>query len=230
MESSNGVVILDKVPFELNIDKIVKQMRLHGDTRRYEENLRELIKIVSPLARPKALYKVGYVNKKEHDSLQVDGVEFSGRLIRDALDKAATVFICVATCGTEVEAIELPASDVMKRYCLDVIKMGLVFSAIACLREHLMQHFNLKELSHLNPGEIKAFPSTEHRKIFALLGDVEKMIGLKLTENCALVPTKSHSGIYFSSGTHFISCRLCTQQRCQGRRAPYDAELAKQYQ
>jgi hypothetical protein len=229
MESIEGAVILDQFPFNLDAAKIVKQMHLHGDTRRYEDNIRELIGVVTPVARPKALYKVSCVDKKGPDSLEIDGVIFSGRLIRDVLDKVETVFVCVATCGTEVEAVEVPAGDVMKRYCLDVIKIALVFAAIAYLREYLAQHYSLKDLSSLNPGELKAFPSTQHKKIFSLLGDVEGRIGLKLTENCALVPTKSHSGIYFSTETQFISCRLCTQPRCMGRRAPYNAESAKQY-
>ena len=228
-ESRNGVMILDNIPANLDAARVLKQMHLHGDTKRYEQNINELIELVTPIARPKAVYKVSCIENKSQDSLEIDGVKFTGRLVRDTLDKADTVFVCVATCGIEVEKIEIPPASVMKRYCLDVIKMALVFSAITYLNDYLKQHFNLGEISSLNPGELKAFPSTQHKKVFSILGDVEGMIGVRLTEYCALVPTKSHSGIYFSTDTKFISCRMCTQKRCMGRRAPFDAELAKQY-
>ncbi len=230
LESADGVVVLDQIPVDLNVNAVIKQMHLHGDTRRYEEFIGELLQTVKPLARPKAMYKVCCVEKKEAESLEIDGVKFNGRLIRDTLEGVDTAFVCVATCGREVEAVEIPAAEVMKRYSLDVIKMALVFSATTYLTDKLKEKYKLGDISSLNPGEIKAFPSTQHRLIFAILGDVKSRIGLELTEYCALVPTKSHSGIYFSKETKFISCRMCTQKRCTGRRAAYDPDLARQYQ
>jgi hypothetical protein len=231
MESRDGAVVLDQIPVKLDVTEVIKQMHLHGDKQRYENYLRELIQIVTPLARPKALYKVCCVDKKESDSLEIDGVKFNGRLIVDTLEGVDTVFVCVATCGREVESVEIPAAEVMKRYCLDMIKTALIFTATTYLDEYLKKHYSLdNEISRISPGEIKAFPSTQHKNIFAVLGDVEGKIGLKLTEYCALVPTKSSSGIFFSKETKFISCRMCTQKRCMGRRAAYDAELARPYQ
>ncbi len=230
MESRNDVVIFDQIPIKLEVAQIVKQMRLHGDTRRYESNIHDLIELVTPIARPKALYKVGCVNKKDHSSLEIEGIKFTSQLLRDTLDKVETVFICLATCGTEVDSIELPANDIMKQFCLDAIKIALVIGASNFLQERLTQRFGLGQLSSLNPGEIKSFPIEMQRQLFSILGDVESMIGVRLTENCALVPTKSRSGVYFSSETQFISCRMCKQARCIGRRAAYDAELAKPYE
>jgi hypothetical protein len=229
METPEGVVVLDQIPVNLDTAAVLKQMHVHGDTRRYETYIQEMIALVTPVARPKIMYRACCVEKREAEYVIIDGVRFDGRLISDTLDGIDTVFVCVGTCGKEVDAIELPASEVMKRYCLDQIKMALVFTATVYFEKYLKEHYPLKELSRLSPGEIKAFPSSQHRNIFAILGDVEGKIGLKLTENCALVPTKSHSGVYFSKDTQFISCKMCTQKRCPGRRAPYDPELAKPY-
>jgi hypothetical protein len=230
MKTSDEVVVFNKIPVDLKADQILKQMRLHGDPKRFEEIIRELIATVTPIARPKALYKVSCIEKKETDSLEIDGVKFSSRLLRDNLDQVESVFVGLATCGTEVDAIELPAGDVMKRYCLDAIKLALVVSASTYLQNHLAGKFGLGELSTLNPGELKQFPIEMQKNLFEILGDVEGMIGVKLTQNCALVPTKSRSGIFFSKETQFISCRMCLMKRCQARRAAYDPELAKQYQ
>lgn len=230
MKTDNKVVVFKDIPAELKIDQVMKQMRLHGDPRRFEEKIRGLLEMVNPIAQPKALYKIGCVENKEPDSLEIDGIKFSGKLLRDNLDQVETVFVCLATCGTEVEAIKIPAGDVMKSYCLDMIKLALVISASTYLQDQLRRKFGLGELSGLHPGELKQFPIEMQRKLFDILGDVEGMIGVRLTENCALVPTKSRSGIFFSKETQFISCRLCLQKRCQARRAAYDPELAAQYQ
>ena len=44
-----------------------------------------------------------------------------------------------------------------------------------------------------------------------------------------MLPRKSVSGIYFPSEVSFFSCQLCPRDRCDGRKAPYDETLAKQY-
>jgi len=229
MESDKKTVILDRIPFQLDASAILKQMHLHADAQRFEKEIKDLIDIVTPLARPKAVYRVCCIENRTSDSLEIEGQVFNGKLMVDTLGKVDTVFVCVGTCGTEVESLQIPADQVERRYCFDAVKIALLFSAVGFLREKLQEKFQIKNISSLNPGELKAFPSTEHRKLFAILGDVEGMVGVKLTDMCALVPTKSHSGIYFSTETNFISCRMCTMKRCPGRRAPYSEELAEQY-
>jgi hypothetical protein len=226
--NDNKVIILDKVPFELNVEAILKQMRIHGDGKRFEVAIRELIEVVNPVAKPKALIKIVCVDHKTPETLQIDGVEFDSSLLRLNLDPVETAFVCMTTIGTEVEAIELPP-EVIKRFCLDAMKNHLLFAATAYLKKFLQDTYQTGTLTNLNPGETASFPITQQRKIFQIIGDVEGYIGVRLSENCALMPTKSHSGIYFSTATEFISCRLCTNKRCQGRRAPYEPELALQF-
>jgi hypothetical protein len=228
MDLTKKSVVLDKIPVDLDVAKIITQMKIHGDTRRYETCLREMIAVVSPVARPKALIKICCVENKDEESLEIEGVKFTSRLVRLNLDKIDSVFIGVVTAGTEVESIPAP-QDVMQRFCLDAVKNATLFAASTYLRDYLTRHYHTGQLSTLNPGETESFPIDQQKKLFSILGDVENMIGVKLTENCALVPVKSGAGIYYSTETEFISCRLCTNQRCMGRRAVYEPELAKKY-
>ncbi|MDD5701619.1 MAG: vitamin B12 dependent-methionine synthase activation domain-containing protein [Dehalococcoidales bacterium] len=229
MESRNKVQILSHIPVDLTVDRVLKQMRLHGDSRRFAGMTEELIRVVAPLARPKAVYKIGCVNNKGPDFVEIDGIKFTDRLLVEQLGKVESVFVCVSTCGTEVEAVDIPSNEVMKRYCLDAVKLVLVVAASEYLQARLERQYGTGSLSSLNPGELKSFPIEQQRNLFAILGDVEGMIGVRLTENCAMVPTKSRSGIYFPSDTGFVSCRLCSMSRCQGRKAAYDPQLAGQY-
>jgi hypothetical protein len=229
MKTESEVIVFKDIPVDLKIDQVLAQMRLHGDPRRFEETIRSLIEMVAPAAKPKAMYKIGCVENKGPESLEIDGVQFTGKLLRDNLDKVESVFVTLATCGTEVDEIKAPAGDVMKSYCLDMVKLALVLTASTYLQDHLNRKFGVKDLSGLHPGEIKQFPIENQRKLFAILGDVQGMIGVRLTENCALVPTKSRSGIMFTKDTQFISCWLCLMKRCQARRAAYDPKLAAEY-
>jgi hypothetical protein len=229
MEAADGVVVLERIPYHLDVAKVLKHMHLHGNPRRFEKIIADLLEKVTLIANPKAVYKVSCVEGKTEDSLEIDGIKCTSRLVRDTLDKVETVFPCVGTCGTELDSIKLPESDVMESYCLDIIKNMVLFEAMDYLRNDLIRQYSLGELSSLNPGELASFPSSEHSLIFCLLGDVESMIGVKLTKYCALIPTKSNSSLLFSSESKFISCRLCLMRRCEGRRAPFDADLAKKY-
>jgi hypothetical protein len=228
VETHNNVQVLSHIPVNLTAEQVLKQMHLHGNSRRFAEMVDELLQVVIPVARPKAIYKVGCV-KNHTDFIEIEGIRFTSRLLIDNLGKVEFVVICVATCGTEVDAIEIPANEVMKRYCLDTITLVLVIAASEYLQSELTPRYGLGQISSLNPGELRSFPIEQQRNLFSILGDVGGMIGVRLTENCALVPTKSRSGIYFSSETNFVSCRLCKQPRCQGRKAPYNPELARQY-
>jgi hypothetical protein len=222
------VIVLNKIPFEFDVAAILKQMKIHGDAKRFEVPIRELIEVILPVARPKALIKVVCVDHKTPETLQIDGVEFDSKLVRVNLDPVETAFVCMTTIGTEVEAIPQP-SDVMKRFCLDAMKNHLLFAATGQLKKFLQDTYQTGTLTNLNPGETASFPIAQQRKLFQVIGDVEGYIGVRLSENCALIPTKSHSGIYFSTAVEFVSCRLCTNRRCTGRRAPYEPELALQF-
>lgn len=228
-ETLEKTVILENIPFTLQEDKIISSMHVHGSAQRFTDNLRELIEIVVPLARPKAMFKISCVSNKKPDSVEIDGVEFGGRLIRLNLDQVNTVFPFVATCGHEVEAIEVPARDILKRHCLEAIKLSLVVTASVFLQKYIKQNFGAGELSNMNPGELESWPITQQKQLFAVLGDVEGRIGVKLTPGGLMKPIKSRSGLYYTNDVKFISCYLCTQKRCTGRQVAFNPEMAEKY-
>jgi hypothetical protein len=185
--------------------------------------------MVVPVARPKAVYKVACIGNRSENSIEIAGVAFTGRLLKDNLDKVSSVFPFVASCGREVDAIIIPAGDVLKRYCLDIIKMMLAISAVSYLQNHLTKSYAVGKLTTMNPGELEAWPITQLKALFSAIGDVEAMIGVRLTESYTMVPLKSRAGIYFTTETNFESCQLCLQKRCEARKAPFSPELTKKY-
>jgi hypothetical protein len=229
VESKNKVEMLDKIPIQLDAVTTMKRLRMHGESKRFESNIRELIEIVTPIMRPKALYKVSYIESRNGDSVVIDGVTFTGKLLKVNLEKVERVFPIVATCGREIDAVKIDGKDIVRSYCLEAIKIAVVANASMYVQDLITRQYATGPLSSMNPGETDLWPITEQKPLFSLLGDVEGRIGVTLTEGCTMVPVKSRSGILFSPEKKFESCQVCPREKCIGRRAVYNPELAKKY-
>ena len=86
-------------------------------------------------------------------------------------------------------------------------------------------------MSRMSPGSGAAnvWPITQQKVLFSLFGNVEELIGVKLTDRCLMMPIKSVSGVFFPNENKFESCQLCPREGCVGRRAPHDLALVKKY-
>ena len=131
------------------------------------------------------------------------------------------------TCGKEVDEIDIPDSDFLKRFWLDSIKATLLGVSCHHLSNLLNQRYKLGKTSTMSPGsgDVSIWPIEQQRELFALFGDVETLIGVTLTDSFLMIPNKSLSGISFSNEIDFQSCQLCHRENCFGRRAPFDKEL-----
>jgi len=221
--------VLNSIPVELELTEVLKRLRMRQQSKYVEEIVQELIELVRPAVRPRAVYEVCYVDNRNEDSLYIGGVKFTSRLLRVNLDKVERVFPYVATCGRELDAITIPSSDFMKSYCLDMIKEMVLRSARDYLKDYLKRIYALPQISSMNPGSLKSWPITQQEGLFSIFGNVEELIGVKLTEAFLMVPLKSLSGIFFPTRVEFVSCQLCPREVCEGRKAPYDPELAQKY-
>ena len=221
--------VLDNIPVKLEPEEVLKLLQLRNRNRNIEAIVEELIEMAQPVAKPKVVYKVSYVDDKDGDTVTIDGVRFTSRVLRINLDQVERVFPYIATCGTELEEIAVPSNDVMKSFCFDAIKTMVVRSASTFLRNHLMGYYALGKVSRMSPGSLESWPLAQQKELFSLFGDTEELIGVRLTKSCVMFPLKSVSGIYFPTEIKFESCQLCPRERCIGRRAPYDPELAKKY-
>jgi len=220
---------LDNIPVSLELKDVLERLHVHKVSRHVEGTVHELIDIVRPIAKPKAIYKVCYVDKENGDSLSIDGVRFTSHVLRVNLDKVERAFAYVATCGRELDEIVIPSDDFLKCYYLDAIKEMVLGSARRCLKSYLARRYALGQISHMSPGSLADWPITQQRELFSIFGNVEDLIGVKLTESFLMVPLKSVSGIYFPTRIEFVSCQLCPREMCSGRRAPYDRDLAQKY-
>jgi hypothetical protein len=176
-------------------------------------------------ARPKAMYKVCYIDARSEDGVELEGIGFTSTVLLQNLSEVERVFPYIVTCGTELDTLIQPGNDVLAEYALDGLKEMALRGAVQYLKSHLVQEYGLDagKLSTMNPGSGNrdVWRISQQKPLFRLLGDVEASIGVVLTESYLMTPNKTVSGILFPTEVPFVSCQLCTRENCPRRRAEY---------
>jgi hypothetical protein len=220
-------MVLDEIPFRLNLDTLVSKLRAR---EQHVNSLQSLAKDARAVGRPKALYRVAYVEDKEDDCVIIEGVTLTSRVLRVNLEHAHRVFAYVATCGMELEEWARSIDDLLQSYWAETIKEMALGQAIEALNRDIVERFRPGKTATMAPGSLEDWPLEQQQPLFTLLGDTEAAIAVRLTKSLMMVPTKSVSGIRFPTAESFESCQLCPREKCPGRRAPYDAKLyARKY-
>ncbi len=217
-------IVLDDIRFETEFETLANRLRVSEGSASAKQ-LEQLLAEAHTIARPKALYRVAYVESKAEDSVCLDGHWFKSRVLRVNLEDVHRVFPFVATCGRELYAWKTSMDDMLQRFYAETINEAALGAAREALKRHLVDTYRLGRTARMNPGSLQDWPITSQRTLFALLGDPEAAIGVHLTESMLMIPQKSVSGIRFATERRFESCQLCPRDVCPNRRAPYEEGL-----
>ena len=179
------------------------------------------------VARPKALYAEAFVDGRGDDTIRIDGITFTSRVLRRKLAGVERVFPYVATCGHELDGVALPTGDVLVQFWWDAIKAEVLAAARAHLLAHLTDRFRLGQTARMSPGsgDADVWPIEQQQLLFTLLGGVTPFIGVSLTASCLMIPNKTVSGLLFPTEEDFQTCQVCHRDPCPNRRAPFDAAV-----
>ena len=215
------------LPCELDRAQLYKKSHIEPDGP-LAEQMEELIDQALKVGKPKAAYKVAYIDDKGDDFVVVDGIKFSSRVLRVNLKGAFKVVPFVVTCGRELGDMAANFTDMLDRFCFDAIMEAIVRSACSKFFAQIDEQLNFGHTSNMNPGSLPDWPIKEQAPLFALLGDVKTLTGVELNDSFLMSPIKSISGFHFPKEGNFESCQLCPREKCPGRRAPYDKNLYEQ--
>jgi hypothetical protein len=223
------VSIILNIPFILNPGALSEKLNIKPGSE-YRLAFEELVDAVQEIGMPKALYKVAYIDEKGADTVTLEGVVFTSRALMKNLDGIQRVFAYVATCGAELDEIPIDPGDLLKQYWLHAIKLNLLEVAVEHLRVHIMDRYQISQLAAMNPGsgEALVWPIEQQAALFSLFGDVQALIGVKLTPSFLMMPNISSSGLLFPAETTYHNCQLCQREVCSSRRAPFDSLLWEQ--
>jgi len=218
--------ILTDIRFELNLPALLKRAHIPLDSDDAAE-FERLVQQAVVIGRPKAGYRETFIENKGDATVQIEGVVFASRMLRNQLEHVERVFPFVVSCGRELDQAALPEVDLLKRYWWDLIKEELLGVARQHLAEHLDRRFRLPKTSAMHPGsgDAAVWPIEQQRELFTLLGDIPEKIGVELTDTYLMIPNKTVSGICFPTEVDFRSCQVCRRMVCPNRAAAFDQVL-----
>jgi hypothetical protein len=211
---------IERIPVVLDEREIASRLRF-DPARAGFGSLADLIALAQSLIRPRAVFEVGYVERRGERSVEVAGVTFESPVLRKNLETTNKVFPYIITVGPLLEDAAGAQGDLLKQYYLEEMANIALERAASWLSGQLEESFGVGPLSNLSPGSLEDWPITEQAKLFSIFGDAERLIGVRLTDSLLMVPRKSISGILFPSEEGFVACQLCDRPRCQGRKAPF---------
>lgn len=217
---------LTRIPVKYDVPELLPQLRIEKSGKDAAD-FADLVRVVEPVARPKALFRACRVESRTSETVTIEGVTFASRALRLNLDKVETVFPFVVTCGMELDGAVIPGDDMLKQFWLDELKAVAMEAARRHLRSHLLERYRVNDVAAMSPGagDRDLWPIEQQRELFALLGDTRSSVGVSLTDSCLMIPNKSVSGIMYPSDAAFKACRLCHRENCRGRIADFDENM-----
>lgn len=222
--SKNGLFLLSGIPFHLDVDKISAKFKIPHHTDEFSI-LKDMIEGAFKTGIPKAVYRIGYIDRRTEDSVVINGTEFRSRVLRVNLENSERVFMYVVSCGMELENWSMGYSDPFFSYIADYIKESVLHSAVIFFFNYIKETYKIPKFSKIAPGSLNDWPIEQQRQLFSAIGDVKNTAGVILTDSLLMVPSKSVSGILYPSEVSFESCMLCQRENCPSRRATYDSSL-----
>lgn len=218
--------ILTEIPFSLDTASLMAQAHVTSGSDDAGQ-LCALADMAMHVGKPKAAYTVSFIEHRDGDTIRVGGVSFTSRTLSRNLLSVQRVFPLIATCGHEIADAFPAKGDMVKEFWWDLIKTHLLGAANKFLSDHLHHRFRLGNTAIMRPGagDVSVWPIEQQRGLFALLGDVQKAIGVRLTDSFLMVPNKTTSGLLFPTEQDFRSCEVCHRENCPSRQAPFNKQL-----
>ena len=211
-------------PINLEAAPLLKKLKIDADPEDEDfQSFSRMLDEARSIARPKFAYGIAAVEEKGTDSVIIEGRTIRSKLVRQNLDQTHRVFPYIATCGSELDNWSRAYTDLLENYWADEIKNRALQLAIMSMRQTVKEtYFAGQDLSQMSPGSLPEWPLPEQAFLFDLLREEAAAMEVRLTDSFLMVPSKSVSGFYFTSQSHFENCRLCPMPNCPNRRVPYD--------
>lgn len=216
--------IVDNVEYSITNEALLKKLHLPDDPDDEDyQKATSMLKEAAACSRPKFVYGIAPIEEKGDDYIVAAGHRLVSPLIRKNLDKTHRIIPYVATCGVEVDQWSRQFTDMLENFWADEIKNMILAQVIKTMRKTVREKFfGTSDMSIMSPGSLAAWPVTEQTSLFELIGNVQEDTGVVLTDSYLMLPSKSVSGFYFSSETHYENCRLCPMPDCPNRSAKYE--------
>lgn len=212
------------VPFSLDIEALVEKLKIRSSML---DEFTTLAEQAAAAAKPKMLLMDAFVDERAENSIVINGVKFHSTVLCRNLEGIGRVFPYITTCGREVADLPIDPKDFVLHSWLHYIKLDVLKNCFPVLHDTVKARYGVEKVSSMNPGsgDAAVWPIEQQAGLFQLFGNVEELVGVRLTESYLMDPDISTSGILFPSSAEYKSCQLCHRANCPNRVAPFDARL-----
>lgn len=218
-----AAIVLSKISFTPQVDALQKALRVRREAD--QRALERLCAEATDVAQPKAACRPALIANRSDNSICIDDVTLTSRVLSVNLRDAHRVFLYLATCGVELDAWARGLDDLLHSFWAEEIKAQALQAATHALTARIGADYHLSKTATMNPGSLPDWPLSQQRPFFKLMGPLAGQVGIVLSDSCLMTPNKSVSGIHFATESGFESCQLCPMPECPNRRARYDAEF-----
>jgi hypothetical protein len=229
MNKSDTTVHVLEVPARPDPGRLKERLRVPRGNERLKAQADDMVDRAIAAARPRAIYRAAPARVIDRATVEVAGVVLKSRSLSRNLQDQPLVYPFLATVGRELDDLPLPPGSLTLNFYLDMVKNAVLMTAVDYIGRFIRETYSLGEVAHMNPGEIPDWPISEQGPLFALFEGHETDIGVELKPSGVMKPVKSRSGIIFPNEAGFLTCFLCTNARCPGRRARYDEAKVREY-
>ncbi len=224
----NSMKVVSGIDFEMDASRIQERLGLSPESGEWSD-VQELMREMERIVEPQLAYKPFYIQDKGEETVIIEDITFSSKVLRKNLEDVQRVFPFVVTLGPRVDEMLKGEGDFLRQYYLDTIANVALQDVIKSVCASLQEEQHIEQLSYMNPGSLQDWPLEEQRPLFRLLGDVEETIGVRLAPSLLMYPSKTESGMFFPTEVTFFNCQLCPNENCPSRKADFDEEMARDY-
>ena len=214
--------IIRNTKWSLSLEEAAEILRVSEDDM---EEFEEIFNKIMPCVSPMIYFGRETIVSNDGRNVMIGNTLFKSRILGVNLESIQEVYPYIITSGRKAyELAESFDDDLYKYWGHQICEIVLKRSTAAGF-EDVKQILGKEKLSAMNPGSLSAWPISEQRPLFDLLGDVYEKTGVTLTPSFLMVPIKSGSGIWFETETHYANCMMCPRSDCPNRRAEFDPKM-----
>ena len=218
--------ILDDLSVHVDEREVLRQLRIKPESPAVP-HVSSLLERVHAAARPRALYKVCSITRREGERLWIDGTEFSSPALDVLLESTDHVMAYVVTCGREFDEVVPQDGSSLEKLALDTIGNLILQASCREMEQRIVENHALGITGRIGPGagDGELWAVEQQAELFELLGETSSTIGVELTKDYLMLPVKSLSGFLFATEHDFSACQLCRGEGCPMRNAPFSQAL-----
>lgn len=214
-------ILFHDIAFDINVENLMEKLHIPSD---FLQDFTCLAQKAKETAKPKGAFKLCGFTMLEGNQIQIGQTILTGSLLKTKLKSVHRVFPYLITEGKELAewAVTLDYLDLL---FINALREDILQQAKTHVEKFIKTKYSIKQLSHLNPGSLSAWPISEQKPFFELMAPIPEKLNIDLLPSMLMHPEFSVSGIFFQTETQYVNCSHCPRTECPNRRAPFTEEI-----